>query len=262
MRLLASTLIIATTGLATLWSAPVAAAPGWVSDTLFVPVRSGAGNEYRIAFTADQFVQGYQFTLNHPGLELMDIEYGVAKAEHFGVVEDGVLTTSWNTNVEVGDFDDQGLHNRAGDGSSEAEPRTSELFTLVVRATVDGQLSELLSVNSRYTAAEAYNPADELMDVALTFSGQTVAEGYELYQNVPNPFQGQTMISFRLPAAMPATIQIQDVTGRTLKVIRGEYARGFNQISVNSSELASTGVLYYILKTDQFTASKKMVIVE
>ena len=48
MRLLASTLIIATTGLATLWSAPVAAAPGWVSDTLFVPVRSGAGNEYRI----------------------------------------------------------------------------------------------------------------------------------------------------------------------------------------------------------------------
>jgi hypothetical protein len=203
-----------------------------------------AGNEYRIAFTADQFVQGYQFTLQHTGLELMDIEYGVAKAENFGVVEDGVLTTSWNT-------------------SSEAEPRTSgELFTLVVRAKVDGQLSELLSVNSRYTTAEAYNPADELMDVALTFSGQTVTEGYELYQNVPNPFQGQTMISFRLPSAMQATIKIQDVTGKTLKVIRGEYARGFNQISVNSSELASTGVLYYILKTDQFTASKKMVIVE
>ncbi len=48
MRLLASTSIIATIALAILWSAPVAAAPGWVSDTLFVPVRSGAGNEYRI----------------------------------------------------------------------------------------------------------------------------------------------------------------------------------------------------------------------
>jgi hypothetical protein len=132
----------------------------------------------------------------------------------------------------------------------------------VVRATVDGQLSELLSVNSRYTAAEAYNPADELMDVALTFSGETVTDGFELYQNVPNPFQGQTMISFQLPAAMQATIKIQDVTGRTLKVIRGEYVRGFNQINVNSSDLPGTGVLYYTLETDEFTASKKMVIVE
>lgn len=48
MRLLASTLIIASLGLATLWATPVSAAPGWISDTLFVPVRSGAGNQYRI----------------------------------------------------------------------------------------------------------------------------------------------------------------------------------------------------------------------
>jgi hypothetical protein len=61
---------------------------------------------------------------------------------------------------------------------------------------------------------------------------------------------------------MQATIKIQDVTGRTLKVIRGEYVRGFNQINVNSSDLPGTGVLYYTLETDEFTASKKMVIVE
>ncbi|MCK5874438.1 MAG: TIGR04211 family SH3 domain-containing protein [Alcanivoracaceae bacterium] len=49
MRLLVSTLIIATIGLTTtLWAAPATAAPGWISDTLFVPVRSGAGNQYRI----------------------------------------------------------------------------------------------------------------------------------------------------------------------------------------------------------------------
>lgn len=48
MRLLASTLIIATLGLTTLWAAPASAAPGWISDTLFVPVRSGPGNQYRI----------------------------------------------------------------------------------------------------------------------------------------------------------------------------------------------------------------------
>jgi len=199
-----------------------------------------AGNEYRIAFTAkDLSVQGYQFTLNHEGLELMDIEYGVAKAENFGVVEDGVITTSWN-----------------------GAATSNELFTLVVRANTNGQLSEMLNVNSRYTRSEAYDAANELLDVALTFNGRAIAEGeYELYQNVPNPFQGETMISFRLPAATQATIKIQDVTGKMLKVIRGEYAAGFNQIRVNSSELPSTGVLYYTLETDEFTAAKKMVVI-
>jgi hypothetical protein len=200
-----------------------------------------AGNEYRVSFNAsDLDVQGYQFTLNlNDGLELVDIEYGVAKAENFGIVEEGVITTSWN-----------------------GEATSAELFTLVVRAKTNGQLSELVAVNSRYTQAEAYNNADELMDVALSFNGQTVAEGaFELYQNVPNPFQGQTMISFNLPQATQATITIHDVTGKTLKMIRGEYAQGFNQISVNSSELPAVGVLYYTLETDESTATKKMVII-
>jgi len=198
-----------------------------------------AGNEYRVSVTAaDLDVQGYQFTMNLNGLDLVDIEYGVAKAENFGVVEEGVITTSWN-----------------GTASS------SDLFTLVVRATTTGQLSDLMSVNSRYTQAEAYNTAEELMDVELTFNGQSVAADFELYQNTPNPFQGQTMISFNLPAATQATVKIHDVTGKTLKMIRGEYAKGFNQINLNSSELPSAGVLYYTLETNEFTATKKMIVI-
>ena len=48
MRRLASTLTFSTLSLMALWAAPALAAPGWISDTLFVPLRSGAGNEYRI----------------------------------------------------------------------------------------------------------------------------------------------------------------------------------------------------------------------
>ena len=199
-----------------------------------------AGNEYRVNFTAPVAdVQGYQFTLNYEGLELVDIEYGVAQAENFGVVEDGVLTTSWNGTAS-----------------------TDNLFTLVVRANVDAQLSDLMNVSSRYTQAEAYNTADELMGVALTFDGQAVAEaGFELYQNQPNPFQGQTMIGFTLPEAAQATVKIQDVTGKTLKLVRGDYAKGYNQINLNSSDLPMAGVLYYTLETKDFTATKKMVVI-
>lgn len=198
-----------------------------------------AGNEYRVAFTADALnIQGYQFTMNLKGMELVNIEYGVAKAENFGIVEEGVITTSWNGTAT-----------------------DSELFTLVVRANTNASLSELLSVNSRYTAAEAYNTADEQLDVALTFNGEAVANaGFELYQNTPNPFQGQTMISFTLPEATQATITIHDVTGKTLKMIRGDYAKGYNQINLNSSDLPATGVLLYTLSTDDYSATKRMVI--
>jgi hypothetical protein len=57
------------------------------------------------------------------------------------------------------------------------------MFSLVLRATTDVQLSEVLGVSSRITKAEAYDNNGEYMDVAIEFSTGTVASaGFELYQ--------------------------------------------------------------------------------
>ncbi len=206
-----------------------------------------AGNEYRIDFEVKELnVQGYQFTLNHGGLELVDIEYNLAKAEHFGFIEEGVLTTSWN---------------RSGEDGRNFE-NSSHLFTLVVRANQNGRLSDLLSVNSRYTRAEAYDSNDKLLDVALNFGEdeRNLQDSFHLYQNQPNPFADETIIGFDLPEAMQASITVHDVNGKALKLIRGDYVRGLNQIRLSSEELPASGVLYYTLETDQFTATRKMII--
>ncbi|MCB9081090.1 MAG: T9SS type A sorting domain-containing protein [Lewinellaceae bacterium] len=203
-----------------------------------------AGNEYTVDFTAADLagVDGYQFTLNFDrnAVELVDIVSGIATEDNFGVfAQEGVITTSWN-----------------------GEAKGGVLFSLVLRAKADGQLSNALNLNSRYTAAEAYK-AGEVLNVGLNFTnGVAAATGFELYQNTPNPFQGETMIGFNLPEAAQATITIQDVTGRTLRVIRAQYAKGYNQVSVRSNELPASGVLYYTLEAANFTATKKMVIVE
>jgi hypothetical protein len=237
------------------------------------------GKEYRVAFRAPDLeaIQGYQFTLRHEGLELVDIEYGVAKAGHFGEVEDGVLTTSWN----VSSSEAEAFSSEAEPFSSEAEPRTSGasksgdfddhaavdhlLFTLVVRATVGGRLSELLSVNSRYTAAEAYNNADEQLAVALVFdTGASPSAAVDLYQNVPNPFREETVIGFTLPEAAEATLKVHDLNGRVLKLIRNQYGAGAQQIRLGRGDLGPTNaaILYYTLETDGFTATRKMVLVD
>ena len=167
------------------------------------------------------------------------------KAEHLGTnrVQDGILTASWN----------QPNGGQAAGG---------ELVTLVLKARKATALSEVLQLSSRYTTAEAYNSQNEVLDVALRFGSQTAATQFELYQNTPNPFATNTVIGFHLPQAGNVTLLIQDVTGKVVKVVSGEYAKGYNQIALKREELQATGVLNYTLQSGSFSATKRMVVVE
>ena len=205
-----------------------------------------AGNEYTVAFTAPSIaaIAGYQATLtfNTEAVELVDVISGVATEENFGLayVDEGLITTSWN-----------------------GEAAEGVMFSLVLRATADANLSEVLGVSSRITKAEAYDRDGDYLDVAIEFNNGTVAAaGFELYQNTPNPFKGETVIGFNLPEAMTASMTISDVTGKVLKLVRLDGVKGYNSVVVNAKDLPASGVLYYTVETDDFTATKKMVIVE
>ncbi|MBK8490769.1 MAG: T9SS type A sorting domain-containing protein [Saprospirales bacterium] len=208
-----------------------------------------AGKTYTVDFTTEAIdLLGYQFTLNYntEAIEIADLAAGVAGQENFGMLlEEGVLTTSWNVS------------------EARALAQGEVLFSLVVKANADVALSEVFGVSSAYTAAEAYNGNSELLDVNLMFNG-TEATGFALYQNVPNPFKGETVIGFTLPEASTATLTVMDVSGKVLATVAGEYAKGYNEVRLGSGErfFAPTGVLYYQLDTPTHSATKKMVIIE
>jgi len=131
-------------------------------------------------------------------------------------------------------------------------------------ANNDIAISEALTVNSSITAAEAYTKDGSLLDVNLEFigeNGEAVAD-FTLYQNQPNPFKSETLIGFNLPTEGAATLKIYDVSGKILRLIEGDYAKGYNEVSINRSELAGSGVLYYTLETANDSATKKMIIIE
>ncbi|MBK8490771.1 MAG: HYR domain-containing protein [Saprospirales bacterium] len=207
-----------------------------------------AGKTYTVDFTAQAIdLLGYQFTLNYntQAVEIQNLAAGVAGEENFGMLlEEGVLTTSWNVS------------------EARALAQGEVLFSLVVKANADVALSEVFGVSSAYTAAEAYNGNSELLDVNLMFNG-TEATGFALYQNVPNPFKGETVIGFTLPEASTATLTVMDVSGKVLATVAGEYAKGYNEVRLGSGETSfATGVLYYQLDTPTHSATKKMVIIE
>ncbi len=86
--------------------------------------------------------------------------------------------------------------------------------------------------------------------------------GLSLFQNRPNPFRNETLISFNLPEASRATLTIYDVNGKELKVVEGNFNSGYNEVPVSGAELGTTGVLYYRLMTDMGTITKTMLVVK
>jgi hypothetical protein len=125
-------------------------------------------------------------------------------------------------------------------------------------------LSQMLSLTSTHTVAEAYNAEEEIMDIALTFRSGTVevSKEFALYQNEPNPFNAETVIGFDLPEAGEATLTVFDVTGKVVTVVEGDYAKGYNEVQLDGRKLSAMGVMYYRLDADAYTATKKMIIIE
>ena len=210
-----------------------------------------AGETFTVDFTAKDFnnIAGYQFTLGFDNsvVEFVDVTSNLEglTADNFGLTKtgEGVITTSWNSNKGVNVENNEVLFS----------------VTFVANANVSTQ--DVININSRYTTSEAYNGSD-LFDVVLEFNGTETANGFELYQNTPNPFKAETLIGFNLPEAGEVTLKVFDVSGRILRLMEIDAAKGFNSVNVNREGLNATGVLYYQLETATETATRKMIIVD
>ncbi len=219
-----------------------------------------AGEMVNVTFTAEEFeaILGYQFTLEFDTDRLDFVDFATEKLQNctednfgFSMLNDGVITASWNTTSGV---------------TMENE---SALFTLKFTAKTAGTLSDYLRISSKSTVAEAYKAngtSAELMDVLIGFNNgntTTVLAGtYELYQNQPNPFNNETTVGFNLPQNETATITVFDVSGKVIKTVNQEFARGYNEVTFNKNELNASGILYYQLQTSEFTDTRKMLLID
>ncbi|MEM8584325.1 MAG: T9SS type A sorting domain-containing protein [Bacteroidota bacterium] len=202
-----------------------------------------AGNTYDVSFTAADLL-GFQGTLEiGAGLELVDVVYGQLGASHMSLhrAAEGLITFSYDNVAGV---------------------EEGALFTLQLRATTDVELSEMISITDRITAAEAYPTLGGVANLGIDFgTGLVASTDFVLDQNNPNPVVDRTKIAFNLPEAGQATLTIRDVQGRTLMVREIEAAAGQNVIDLDRSELrGAAGVLSYTLTSGDFTATRQMIV--
>ena len=89
---------------------------------------------------------------------------------------------------------------------------------------------------------------------------------FSLSQNYPNPFNPNTNIQYAISSRQYVTLKVYDVLGKEVATLvneekpAGSYEVEF-QSSVGSPQLAS-GIYYYQLKTVDFIATKKMILLK
>jgi len=89
-----------------------------------------------------------------------------------------------------------------------------------------------------------------------------VSVDYKLEQNYPNPFNPTTVINFTLPNAGNVTLKVYNSIGQEVATLINGYKAASNyQVDFNAAGLTS-GVYFYTLSVDNFTQTKKMMLLK
>jgi hypothetical protein len=84
--------------------------------------------------------------------------------------------------------------------------------------------------------------------------------GIQLFQNIPNPTDGTTMIRFELLQTRNVTMEMRDLQGRLIQSVqRGQLPAGNHQVDLNVSDLQA-GIYTYSLVADGMRLTKKMIV--
>ena len=88
-----------------------------------------------------------------------------------------------------------------------------------------------------------------------------VADGYDLEQNFPNPFNPSTTIRFSIPERQKVTLKIMNLLGEEVtRAIDGEWMEPGKYEYVFQAENIPSGTYIYRLEAGNFVKTRKMVL--
>lgn len=204
------------------------------------------GEYVHVIFTVKQKqLYGLQMSLDLSGGQWIDLSSDRLKlSESNWLVSEGQMDISWNI----------------------MEPTNEEVdFQLSFEATRDGWLSDILSINEHGVKSELYHGIEiESKHLDLQFNRSPLEHStiFELHQNIPNPFNGETVIPFYISQEGRVDLSVFDMTGRSIYSQKQNFKAGKNTILLNRDQLKSTGVMYYQLNFKEQVATRKMIMMD
>ena len=85
---------------------------------------------------------------------------------------------------------------------------------------------------------------------------------FALFQNTPNPFNSSTTIEYQIPQGGNLYLAVYNVYGQIVTVLSdGIVETGNHSVKWNAEDMPS-GIYFYQLKADGFTATRKMLLLK
>jgi len=134
--------------------------------------------------------------------------------------------------------------------------------TVKARVTVSSNLDSIKTSIINGHAYEHTAAGSEAKSVSFNQLELITVKEYALEQNYPNPFNPTTTINYRIKTDGFVTLKIYDVLGNEVKTLVNEYKpQGSYSINFDAGNLAS-GVYFYQLRSGDFTATKKLLLIK
>jgi hypothetical protein len=215
------------------------------------------GQTIEATFRAEQMtdLKGWQFGL-HFDPEYLQVE---------DLTTTGALPLDPEVNFGLYQADQGDIRSLWADAEKQSLKKGEPVFTLRFKALQSGPaLSEVLRLDEEVQQSYALSENLDEVGILLSFDGvRSRAKEPVLYQNTPNPFDKETRVRFELPSDSDIQLSIHDVNGRLIKEFNGFYSQGLHEVRFGRGELGQhAGVLYYTLRCGEFTATRKMVVMD
>lgn len=174
-------------------------------------------------------------------------------------------TTSAADSASFVDFNDPAIFTRpdAFPDPTYALDTTWQMRSVNIPATYSGQTVWFGFNHNANDMDVLYLDDFTVVEGPLGIEENEFVNGVRLFQNMPNPFNSVSTISYELKEKAAVSLSIYDVTGKKVTVEnQGEQSSGIHSIKFNASNL-SAGVYYYSLSVgSNATACKKMVVIK
>lgn len=206
-----------------------------------------SGSTLEVPVYADEAITiaGLQLALRIPnGMTISDIVAGQLDINASDVHIDGsIAKTAYASSTEL------------------AVTTEEPLFTLIIEGDVSTDAANLLSIDNDALRAELYDSNLETYDVEMSVR-TGLAATLTVEQNMPNPFDGQTVISFFTPLSGDVTLEVTDISGRMIYSNTQHYDDGQHTINFDAEDYGAGGILLYTLSNEQHSVTKRMIAIK
>jgi len=159
--------------------------------------------------------------------------------------------------------DNQCMVSLSGQSNVAIDP-LQPLFYIIVKAKQNARFMDHIRLNEDLLKAEWYD--SDLNIYGLQFNAKNpnvkpTETTTVLYQNMPNPFNESTKIGFELASKQEVEFIFYETNGKVIYRKTGTYNKGYHEFEIKKSELNTFGVFFMQMNTNDFTDTKRLILI-